>query len=354
MEELWKQLTTPLHINKPTKYDFGVKEKMNLNGKKILVTGGCGFIGSHLVEMLQTLGSKVRVFARYTSSGSLGNLSFIDKKGLEIIYGDLRNPFIVNKAMEGIDVVFHLASLISIPYSYTNPNEYFDVNVKSILNILKAAHELSTELIIHTSTSEVFGTARYIPIDEKHPLKAQSPYSASKIAADKVVESFYLSYDMPIITIRPFNTFGPRQSTRAVIPSIILQLINDSTLFLGDLTPTRDFLYVKDTVNGFITAANNSIKLIGRDFNIGTGFEITIRNLVELIGEILDTKPVLKTDKKKLRPEKSEVHRLCCDARSFNSNTGWEPKYTLKQGLEETIHFFKRYKTTTIRRDEFR
>ncbi|MFX0094261.1 MAG: GDP-mannose 4,6-dehydratase [Candidatus Hodarchaeota archaeon] len=316
---------------------------MNWNEKKVLVTGGCGFIGSHLVELLQSLGAKIRVFARYTSSGSLGNLSFIPHNDIEIIYGDLRSPFIVRKAMKDIDIVFHLASLISIPYSYIDPSEYFAVNINSILNILESTRDLSTELVIHTSTSEVYGTAQYVPIDEKHPLQGQSPYSASKIAADKVAESFFLSFDLPVITVRPFNTFGPRQSTRAIIPHIIKQLLKDSTLRLGDLTPTRDFLYVKDTVNGFVTAAENSEKLVGRTVNIGTGKEIAIKDLAELIGRILNVQPVFQTDKLKLRPSKSEVRRLCCDAGQFISLTNWKPKYTLKQGLKETIEFYRNF-----------
>ena len=331
----------------------GGLNNMNWNEKRVLITGGCGFIGSHLVELLQSLGAKVCVFARYTSSGSLGNLSFVESKNFEVIYGDLRIPSIVQKAMEGIDVVFHLASLISIPYSYENPAEYFDVNVKSILNILECARKISTELIIHTSTSEVYGTAQYVPIDENHPLQGQSPYSASKIAADKVAESFFLSYNIPIITVRPFNTFGPRQSTRAIIPSIIVQLLDNTTLSLGDLTPTRDFLYVKDTAESFVAAANHAESLIGQTVNVGTGNEISINALIELIGTILSIKPIFHTDPKKIRPEKSEVRRLCCDANRFISATGWKSKYTLKEGLEETIEFYKTFEDKILRSDDF-
>jgi len=316
---------------------------MNWSDKFVLVTGGCGFIGSHLVELLVSYGAKVRVFSRYTSTGSLNNLSFISQDNIEVIYGDLRNPFVVHKAMRDINIVFHLASLISIPYSYTNPAEYFDVNVNSILNILQAARDLSTDIVIHTSTSEVYGTAKIIPINEDHPLQAQSPYSASKIAADKLVESFYLSFGTPVLTLRPFNTYGPRQTTRAIIPTIIKQLLSKSELFLGDITPTRDFLYVKDTVKGFIMAAENYKELLGQVANIGTGHETSIKDLALLIGEFLNRKPEFFQDSGKLRPKKSEVRRLCCDSSRFNSITGWKPNYDLQQGLNETIDFYKQF-----------
>ncbi|MFX0022565.1 MAG: GDP-mannose 4,6-dehydratase [Candidatus Hermodarchaeota archaeon] len=326
---------------------------MDWKEKSVLVTGGCGFIGSHLIELLQSLGAKIRVFARYTSRGSIGNLSFISTKNIDIIYGDLRNPFIVRKAMKGIDIVFHLASLISIPYSYTNPFDYFDVNVKSILNILENAREFSTELIVHTSTSEVYGTAQYVPIDEKHPLQGQSPYSASKIAADKVVESYSLSFETPVIIIRPFNTFGPRQSTRAIVPTIIKQLINGSTLRLGDLTPTRDFLYVKDTASSFVISAGYSSELNGKTVNVGTGKEISIKNLAELIGDIMGIKPSFQTDELKLRPMKSEVRRLCCDTSQFMSITNWKPKFSLIEGLRKTIDFYKEFGEDFYQDDSF-
>jgi dTDP-glucose 4,6-dehydratase len=322
---------------------FGGKKQMDWKEKTVLVTGGCGFIGSHLVELLHSLGAKVRVFARYTSSGTLGNLSYFKGENLEIIYGDLRNSHIVHQAMEEVDYVFHLASLISIPYSYVNPVEYFDVNVNAILNILNAARELSTELIIHTSTSEVYGTAQYVPIDEKHPLQGQSPYSASKISADKVAESYFLSFDLPIIILRPFNTFGPRQSTRAIIPTIIKQLLKSNDLFLGDLTPTRDFLYVKDNAQGFVTAAENHQKLLGKTLNLGTGIEISIKELSELIGQIMNKDPTFHVESKKLRPKNSEVRRLCCNADQFKSDTGWMPNYSLKEGLNETIGFYEKF-----------
>ncbi len=326
---------------------------MDWYGERVLITGGCGFIGSHLVELLQSLGAQVRIFARYTSSGSLGNLSFLSNKDIEIVYGDLRNPYTVRKAMEDIDIVFHLAALISIPYSYYNPSEYFDVNVRSIINILESARDLSTELVLNTSTSEVYGTAKYVPIDEKHPLQGQSPYSASKIAADKVAESFNISFDSPVITLRPFNTFGPRQSTRAIIPVIIKQLLNDSDLFLGDLTPTRDLIYVKDTINGFVKAAEHSKKLIGETVNIGTGKEISMKNLAETISQIMNIQPTFQTDDLKIRPSRSEVRRLCCDASRFMSITDWKPKYTLEEGLKETITFYREFGDQFYKRREF-
>jgi dTDP-glucose 4,6-dehydratase len=313
---------------------------MNWNNRKVLVTGGSGFIGSHLVERLQTLGASIRVFVRYTSSGGIGNLALLPEKNFEVYYGDLRNPDAVKNAMKDIDFVFHLASLISIPYSYQNPRDNFDVNINSILNILQAAKELETSLVIHTSTSEVYGTAHYVPIDENHPLQGQSPYSASKIAADKLAESFYLSFNLPIITIRPFNTYGPRQSKRAIIPTIITQLLKGNKVKLGELSSTRDFLFVNDTVAGFITAAEQKEKLLGGIFNLGTGREISIKDLGLLIANIMEKKIEFEPDSKKFRPENSEVYRLCCNYSKFCSITDWKPKYILEMGLKETINYF--------------
>lgn len=326
---------------------------MQWKEKNVLVTGGCGFIGSHLVELLNSLGAKVKVFVRYTSSGTLGNLSNSMSKDLEIVYGDLRNSYVVLQAMKDIDFVFHLASLISIPYSYINPVEYFDVNVNAIMNILNAARELSTELVVHTSTSEVYGTAQTIPINEHHPLQGQSPYSASKIAADKLAESYFLSYTLPVITIRPFNTFGPRQSTRAIIPTIINQLLQGDKLYLGDLTPTRDFLYVKDNIRGFISAVENYDKLLGKTLNVGTGEEISINDLALKIGEVMNKRPEIHVESRKLRPEKSEVRRLCCDATQFKSLTGWAPKYSFEEGLRETVAFYEENKELTFQNLDF-
>lgn len=315
---------------------------MNWQNKSVLVTGAGGFIGSHLVEQLTRLGADVRAFIRYTSSGKIGNLKYIPNLNeINIFYGDLKDPYAVRKALIGIDIVFHLASLVSIPYSYVNPREYFDNNVNFILNILEAAKEMGTEFIIHTSTSEVYGTAEYTPIDEKHPQKGQSPYSASKIAADKVVESFFLAYNSPVVTIRPFNTYGPRQSARAVIPTIITQLLQGKDLHLGDVETTRDFLYVKDTVKGFISAAENHETIRGKVINIGTGNEIKIGSVAKQLITKINSKAQILLDEKKLRPEKSEVRRLCADITLAKKYLDWNHTFSLENGLDETVQWIK-------------
>lgn len=315
---------------------------MNWQNKAVLVTGAGGFIGSHLVEQLNSLGADVRAFIRYTSSGKIGNLIYIPNLNeIDIFYGDLKDPYAVRKALMDIDIVFHLASLVSIPYSYVNPREYFDNNVNFILNILEAAKEMGTESIIHTSTSEVYGTAEYTPIDEKHPQKGQSPYSASKIAADKVVESFFLAYNSPVVTIRPFNTYGPRQSARAVIPTIITQLIQGKDLHLGDIETTRDFLYVKDTVKGFISAAENHENIRGKVINIGTSSEINIGSVAKKLIAKINPKAHILLDKKKLRPEKSEVRRLCADITLAKKYLDWNHSFSLEKGLDETVQWIK-------------
>ncbi|MFX0016553.1 MAG: GDP-mannose 4,6-dehydratase [Candidatus Hermodarchaeota archaeon] len=315
---------------------------MNWSRKKVLVTGAGGFIGSHLVQFLMELGADVRVFVRYTSSGNVGNLKFLSQcDELDFFYGDLKDPYAVRKALKDIDYVFHLAALISIPYSYLNPREYFENNVKFILNILQAIEDIGTEFVVHTSTSEVYGTAQYVPIDEKHPLTGQSPYSASKIAADKVVESFYLSYDSPVAILRPFNNFGPRQSFRAVIPTIIGQLLRGHDLRLGDISTTRDFLYVKDTVRGFTRMVEKREITQGKTINIGTGREVSIERVANyLIAEINDKATIL-LDSTKLRPKKSEVRRLCADISLAKEILDWKPVYSLEQGLKETIAWIK-------------
>ncbi|KAA8484654.1 NAD dependent epimerase/dehydratase [Arcticibacter tournemirensis] len=317
---------------------------MELKGKRVLVTGADGFIGSHLVEGLLQEGAFVKAFVYYNSFNSWGWLDSLSKKStdqMEIFAGDIRDPNGVRRAVKDVDVVFHLAALIAIPFSYHSPDSYIDTNVKGTLNILQASRELNVERVIVTSTSEVYGTACYVPIDERHPRQAQSPYSASKIAADCLAESFYRSFDLPVTIVRPFNTYGPRQSARAVIPTIITQLLSGKTeIKLGDLNPTRDLLFVKDTVSGFVEIAK-SAGLIGRDCNIATESEISIGDLADKI--ILQINPDARiiTDIQRSRPEKSEVFRLYGSNKNIVDNTNWKPLYTLSKGLLETIEWFK-------------
>ncbi len=314
---------------------------------KILVTGADGFIGSHLVEKLVTLGFDVRAFVMYNSFNSWGWLDHTSpsvKKNLEVISGDVRDSYGIKETMRGCNVVIHLAALIAIPYSYHSPETYIDTNIKGTLNILQAAKELSVNRIIVTSTSEVYGTASFIPISEDHPLRGQSPYSATKIGADQLAHSFFSSFDLPVITIRPFNTYGPRQSARAIIPTIITQIASGSrVLKLGSTFPTRDFNYVDDTVNGFI-AAINSRSGIGETINIGSNFEISIGDTAKLIAKIMSVDIELITDKDRLRPKGSEVERLCADNKKALHLLNWSPEYGglegLKKGLENTIDWF--------------
>ena len=317
---------------------------MNLINKRVLVTGADGFIGSHLVEQLLSEGCKIRAFTYYNSFNSWGWLDSFSKEQLskiEIFSGDIRDPNGVRTAMKDIDVVFHLAALIAIPFSYHSPDSYIDTNVKGTLNIVQAARDLNIERVLVTSTSEVYGTAQYIPIDENHPRQPQSPYSASKIGADCIAESFYRSFNLPLTIVRPFNTFGPRQSARAVIPTIITQLLNGKLeIQLGDLTPTRDLLYVKDTVNGFVEIAKSE-QLIGHDCNIATQSEISVADLAqELIRQINPAAKIIE-DKSRIRPEKSEVFRLYGSNEKIKKHTNWQQKYNLQQGLAETIAWFK-------------
>ncbi len=310
--------------------------------KKTLVTGADGFIGSHLVEQLIKDGKKVKAFVYYNSFGSWGWLDTFPKELLEeieIFAGDIRDPNGVRTAMNGVDEVFHLAALIAIPFSYHSPDSYVDTNIKGTLNVLQAARELETERILVTSTSEVYGTAQYVPIDEKHPFQGQSPYSATKIGADRLAESFYRSFKTPVTIVRPFNTYGPRQSARAVIPTVITQLLSGMTeIKLGSLTPTRDFNYVKDTVRGFIDIAGSD-KTIGREINIASQQEISIGRLAqELIDQINPAARII-CDEQRLRPEKSEVNRLLGSNKLIKELTAWEPKYSLNEGLRETIAF---------------
>lgn len=314
---------------------------MKLN---VLVTGADGFIGSHLVEKLLEEGYNVRAFVYYNSFNSWGWLDTLDKNKLskiEIFSGDIRDPNGVKEAMKGIDIVFHLAALIAIPFSYHSPDSYVDTNIKGTLNVLQAARDLKTKRILITSTSEVYGTAKYVPIDENHPYQGQSPYSATKIGADRLAESFYRSFNMPITIVRPFNTYGPRQSSRAVIPTIITQLLNGETeIKLGALTPTRDFNYVKDTVKGFIEIAKSE-NTIGEEINIATCSEISIEELaLEIINQI-NPKAKIVCDDERLRPDKSEVNRLLGCNKKIKKLTNWSPEYSFEEGIKETIEWFK-------------
>lgn len=311
--------------------------------KKILVTGADGFIGSHLVEALIKSGFKVRAFVYYNSFNRWGWLDSFPKELLdeiEIFSGDIRDPNGVRIAMEGIDIVFHLAALIAIPFSYHSPDSYVDTNIKGTLNVLQAARLLGTKRVLVTSTSEVYGTAQFVPITELHPYQGQSPYSASKIGADRMAESFYKSFDLPVTIVRPFNTYGPRQSARAVIPTIITQLLSGfEEIKLGDLTPTRDFLYAKDTANGFIEIAK-SAKTIGEEINIATQSEISIGELAqELVNQINPNAKII-CDEQRLRPEKSEVNRLFGSNEKLKKLTNWKQQYSLAEGLKETIEWF--------------
>ncbi len=315
---------------------------MNLKGKTVLVTGADGFIGSHLVEALMKKGCKLKVLSQYNSFNFWGWIEDIElNKDVEVLNGDVRDPAYCMHITKNVDVVFHLASLIAIPYSYVAPDSYVDTNVKGTLNICQAALANKCKRIIHTSTSEVYGTAKYVPIDEKHPLQPQSPYSASKIGADSMAMSFYNSFNLPLVIARPFNTYGPRQSARAVISTIISQMASGKKeIEIGDTTPTRDFNYVKDTCDGFIKLAECD-KAIGQTVNIGSGTEISIGDLFDKIKKIMKSNAKLKTDNQRKRPKKSEVFRLVCDNRKINSLTNYSPKYNLDKGLTETIKWFK-------------
>jgi len=328
---------------------------MNLNNKKILVTGADGFIGSHLVEALVLKGCDVRAFVYYNSFNSWGWLDTIPEnilKKVEIFSGDIRDPNGVFEAMKGINVVFHLAALIAIPYSYHSPDSFVDTNIKGTLNILQAARKWNLEKVLITSTSEVYGTARYVPINEKHPMQGQSPYSASKIGADRIAESFYRSFETPVVTVRPFNTYGPRQSARAIIPTIITQILSGhKKIYLGDLRPSRDFNYINDTVDGFI-ALSECDKTIGKEINISSGKEYTVGEIASFIISEIGIEIKIENDENRVRPLSSEVHQLIGDNTLIRSLTSWEPKYNLSDGIRETIFWFKdinnlsRYKPT--------
>jgi NAD dependent epimerase/dehydratase len=320
---------------------------LNLKNKKILVTGADGFIGSHLTEALVRRGHDVRAFVLYNSFNSWGWLEESDadvRSSLDVFSGDIRDPHGVTQAMKGCDVVMHLAALIGIPYSYHSPDMYVDTNVKGTLNIVQAARELGVSKVLHTSTSEVYGTARFVPITEDHPLQGQSPYSASKIGADQIALSFHASFDTPVTVIRLFNTYGPRQSARAVIPTIITQIASGQrTIKLGSLHPTRDFSYIKDSVRGFIAVAESD-RSVGEVINVGSNHEISIAETVQLISDLMGTEISIETDQARVRPGKSEVERLWADNSKAKQLAGWAPEYAgragLRRGLDETIAWF--------------
>ena len=313
------------------------------DGKKVLITGAGGFIGSHLTERLFELGADVRAFVRYTSRADEGFIKYFSddlRKHIDIVYGDIRELETVVKATDGVDIIFNLAALVGIPYSYIHPQEVIEANTVGTLNVLMAARDAGVEKLIQTSTSEVYGTAKYVPINEEHPKQPQSPYSASKIAADAIALSFYHSFDLPVAVIRPFNTYGPRQSDRAVIPSIISQVLTKDKLTLGSTTPTRDFTFATDTAEGFIKVAESE-KSVGMEINLGTGKEISIEDLIRKIISLVGRDVAIEQDKERLRPAGSEVERLCADNTIAREVLGWSPKVSLSQGLEKTIGFIK-------------
>jgi NAD dependent epimerase/dehydratase len=313
--------------------------------KKILITGADGFIGSHLTEFLVDRGYYVKALAQYNSFnhwGWLEEINFKDK--VEIVTGDIRDPHFCKYITKDVEMIFHLAALIAIPYSYIAPDSYVDTNIKGTLNICQAAKENGNIRVIHTSTSEVYGTAQYVPIDENHPLQPQSPYSATKISADAIAMSFYNAFNLPVTIVRPFNTYGPRQSARAVIPTIITQIANGAKkIKLGDLTPTRDFNYVEDTCRGFIAVAEED-KTIGEIINIGSNFEISIKDTLNIIKDLMNSNVEFIVDKNRIRPESSEVFRLWCDNKKIEKLTGFKPQFNIHQGLQLTIDWMKKPK----------
>ncbi len=312
-----------------------------LNNKRVLITGADGFIGSHLTEMLVKQGAQVKALSQYNSFNNWGWLEDVScLSDIEVLCGDVRDPNYVKHISKNIDVIFHLAALIAIPYSYVAPDSYIDTNIKGTLNICQAALDNNVEKILVTSTSEVYGTAQYVPIDEKHPLQPQSPYSATKISADAIAESFYRTFDLPLTIVRPFNTYGPRQSARAVIPTMITQIASGKKeIKLGDVSPTRDFNYVLDTCRGFVMLAESE-KTTGEIINIGSNFEISVEDTLNLIKDIMQSDVEFIVDEQRLRPEKSEVNRLWCDNTKIKELVGFTPEYTIEKGLEETIKWF--------------
>ncbi len=317
------------------------------NGKKVLVTGAGGFIGSQLTETLAQQGAAVRAFVRYNSRRDPGLLRLSDEhllREMEIIFGDIRDADAVTQAVRGCDLVFHLGALISIPYSYVHPREVAEVNWMGTLNVLTASRECGVGRVLHTSTSEVYGTALRVPIDEDHPLQGQSPYSASKIGADKMAESFYCAFQLPVVTVRPFNTYGPRQSARAVIPTIITQALALDEIHLGNLDTRRDFTYVSDTVRGFLCAAQAE-QVEGETFNLGTGQEVTIRELLERILKIVGRDVRVRVDDQRLRPENSEVMRLLSNNEKAHQRLHWQPEVSLEDGLKQTVAWIRQHQS---------
>lgn len=316
---------------------------MNWAQKKVLVTGAEGFIGSHLTERLVALGAEVKALVMYNSFNTWGWIDTFrpgEKNKLHIICADIREADLLKSTLKDIDIVFHLAALIAIPYSYVSPSSYIKTNIEGTLNLLQAARDHGVEKFLHTSTSEVYGTALYTPIDEKHSLQGQSPYSASKIGADMIAESFHRSFDLPVTTVRPFNTYGPRQSLRAIIPTMILQMLNSNKIRLGSLQPIRDFTYVSDTVEGFIKAAETD-EIDGEVINIGSANGISIGKLAEKLMKMMNKKITIESEEKRVRPSKSEVNQLICNNNKAKELIDWQPKMSLDEGLEKTINWFK-------------
>lgn len=318
---------------------------MNWNEKKVLVTGAGGFIGSHLTERLLAEGAQVRVFVRYNSRNDIGLLQLLApeiRTQLEVVRGDLRDAEAVRGAVVGVDTIFHLGALIAIPYSYLHPQDVIETNVMGTLNVLTAARHSQVRRVVHTSTSEVYGTAQYVPIDENHPLQGQSPYSASKIGADKIAESYFRSFDVPVATLRPFNTYGPRQSARAIIPTIITQALTRQEIHLGSLSPTRDFTFVSDTVAGFLAVATTD-EAIGQEFNLGSGTTISVGELAHKIFALLGKEPRIISDAQRLRPLKSEVMKLHASNQKAFQLLGWQPQVSLEEGLTQTINWISEH-----------
>ncbi|UOF90206.1 SDR family NAD(P)-dependent oxidoreductase [Fodinisporobacter ferrooxydans] len=321
---------------------------MNIAGKKVLVTGGAGFIGSHLVQLLIRNGAHVRVLVHYNSfntKGYIDHLSIEEQQAIEVIQGDLKEYQTINQACQNAEIVFHLGALIAIPYSYQQPLDVMHTNIQGTLHVAQAVKDWEIPLLVHTSTSEVYGTARYVPMDENHILQAQSPYSASKIAADKIIESFHCSYHLPVVTVRPFNAYGPRQSLRAVIPTIISQALFQSEIILGNLSATRDFTFVEDTARAFLAAAS-STHAIGQVFNAGSEFEVSIGDLAKKVTQIIGRDLPIRIDPERLRPDTSEVDRLFSNSSKAKQVLGWAPQISLEEGLEKTIHWISKHKNT--------